>query len=219
MSAAMARNLETWMPLLLSAAVQTIELMLIAYAIGLVAGAFLVAMRLSTRRWLAATAGAYVTAIRGTPALAQLFFIYFGLAELGLVMSSYQAAIIGLGANAAAYVAEIYRAGIESIPRGQVEAARAIGMRTPMVYRYVVIPQMVTVVLPPLCNQGIVLLKETSVASLIAAPELMLRTRELVAESYMPLELYVIAALMYFALAFPLAQAVRLLEQRLRHPR
>jgi len=215
----MARNLETWMPLLLSAAVQTIELMLIAYAIGLVAGAFLVAMRLSTRRWLAATAGAYVTAIRGTPALAQLFFIYFGLAELGLVMSSYQAAIIGLGANAAAYVAEIYRAGIESIPRGQVEAARAIGMRTPMVYRYVVIPQMVTVVLPPLCNQGIVLLKETSVASLIAAPELMLRTRELVAESYMPLELYVIAALMYFALAFPLAQAVRLLEQRLRHPR
>lgn len=219
MSAALTRNLETWMPLLLSAAGQTIELMLLAYAIGLVAGVALVMMRLSSRGWVARSAGAYVTAIRGTPALAQLFFIYFGLAELGLVMSSYQAAVIGLGANAAAYIAEIYRAGIESIPRGQVEAARAIGMRTSKVYRYVIVPQMVTVILPPLCNQAVVLLKETSVASLIAAPELMLRTRELVAESYMPLELYVVAALMYFGLAFPLAQAVRLLEHRLGHPR
>ena len=213
------RHLDTWLPLLVASALQTIELMLLAFAIGLAGGVALVAMRLSPWRWVMRLAVAYVTAIRGTPALAQLFFIYFGLAELGLVMSSYQAAVIGLGANAAAYVAEIYRAGIESIPRGQVEAARSIGMRRLQVYRYVIIPQMVTVVLPPLCNQGIVLLKETSVASLIAAPELMLRTRELVAEYYMPMELYVIAGLGYFVLAFPLAQMVRLLETRLAHPR
>lgn len=215
----MMRHLESWIPLLAGSALQTVELTLLAFAIGLGGGAVLVAMRLSSRAWLVRTAAAYVTAIRGTPALAQLFFIYFGLAELGLVMSSFQAAVIGLGLNAAAYIAEIYRAGIESIPRGQVEAARAIGMRTPQVYRYIVVPQMVTVVLPPLCNQAIVLLKETSVASLIAAPELMLRTRELVAETYMPLELYVVAAAGYFILAFPLGQAVRLLERRLAHPR
>jgi His/Glu/Gln/Arg/opine family amino acid ABC transporter permease subunit len=215
----MTRHLDTWLPLLLASAVQTIEMMLLAFVIGLAGGVALVAMRLSPIVWVARLASAYITAIRGTPALAQLFFIYFGLAELGLVMSSFQAAVIGLGANCAAYVAEIYRAGIESVPRGQIEAARSIGMRRAQVYRYVIVPQMVTVILPPLCNQGVVLLKETSVASLIAAPELMLRAKELAAEYYMPLELYLITGLIYFALAFPLGQLVRLLERRLAHPR
>lgn len=206
--------LAIWMPQLLTAAAQTAEMMLLSYVIALVAGAVIVVMRLSSVRPVAWAAGAYITLIRGSPVLAQLFFIYFGLAELGLVLSSYEAAVIGLGANSAAYVAEIYRAGIESIPRGQIEAARSIGLRRAQVARYVIIPQMVTVVLPPLANQGVVLLKETSVASLIAAPELMLRAKDLAAEYYMPLELYLVAGVMYFLLAFPLSLAIRALERR-----
>lgn len=210
----MIELLAIWLPQLLTAAAQTAEMMLLSFVIALIAGAVIVVMRLSSVRVVAWTASAYITLIRGSPVLAQLFFIYFGLAELGLVLSSYQAAVIGLGANSAAYVAEIYRAGIESIPRGQIEAARSIGLRRAQVARYVTVPQMITVVLPPLANQGVMLLKETSVASLIAAPELMLRAKDLAAEYYMPLELYLVAGLMYFVLAFPLSLAIRALERR-----
>lgn len=212
----MMKHLADWMPLLAHGALQSAKMMLIAYVIALVFGAVLMLMRRSRFRLISGIAGIYITAIRGTPVLAQLFFIYFGLAEMGLVMSSWQAAIIGLGGNSAAYVAEIYRAGIESVSRGQIEAARSMGLRRFQITRLVVLPQMVTVVLPPLANQAVVLIKETSVASLIAAPELMHEARDLAAEFYMPLELYLLAGLMYLMLAFPLSVLARHLEARLR---
>jgi len=191
-------------------------LMLVAFVIALAFGAVLVLMRRSSIRILSGIAGVYITAIRGTPVLAQLFFIYFGLAEMGVVLSSWQAAMIGLGGNSAAYVAEIYRAGFESIPHGQIEAARSMGLRRFQITRLVVVPQMVTVVLPPLANQAVVLIKETSVASLIAAPELMLAAKDLASEFYMPLEIYLLAGLMYLLLAFPMSLIARWLEARLR---
>ena len=212
----MMRYLSDWIPQLAYAAVQSGKLMLVAFAIALVFGAVLVLMRRSSVKIVSGVAGVYITAIRGTPVLAQLFFIYFGLAEMGLVLNSWQAAIIGLGGNSAAYVAEIYRAGIESISRGQIEAARSVGLRRFQITRLIVVPQMVTVVLPPLANQAVVLIKETSVASLIAAPELMHAARDLAAEFYMPLELYVLAGVMYFLLAFPMSVIARWLEARLR---
>lgn len=212
----MMRHLDSWLRELARAAVQSLELMLIAFVIAIVFGAVLAAMRRSRFAPVSRIAGVYITAIRGTPVLAQLFFIYFGLAEFGLVLSSWQAAIIGLGGNSAAYVAEIYRAGIESVSRGQVEAARSVGLRKFQITRLIVLPQMVTVVLPPLANQAVVLIKETSVASLIAAPELMHAARDIAAEFYMPLEIYLLAGLMYLLLAFPMSMAARWLELRLR---
>lgn len=212
----MTRYLADWLPQLAHAAAQSLRLMLVAFAIALVLGAVLVAMRRSSIGLVSGLAGVYITAIRGTPVLAQLFFIYFGLAEIGVVLSSWQAAIIGLGGNSAAYVAEIYRAGIESIPRGQIEAGRSVGLRQLQITRLIVLPQMVTVVLPPLANQAVVLIKETSVASLIAAPELMLSAKDLAAEFYMPLEIYLLAGLMYLLLAFPMSMIARWLESRLR---
>ena len=212
----MMRHLDGWLRELAAAATQSLELMLIAFFIALVFGAVLAAMRRSRFTLLSRIAGVYLTAVRGTPVLAQLFFIYFGLAEMGLVLSSWQAAIIGLGGNSAAYVAEIYRAGIESVSRGQIEAARSVGLRRFQITRLVVLPQMVTVVLPPLANQAVVLIKETSVASLIAAPELMHAARDLAAEFYMPLEIYLLAGLMYLLLAFPMSVVARWLEVRLR---
>jgi len=210
------RYLTDWLTQLAYAAGQSLRLMLVAFVIALAFGAVLVLMRRSSIRILSGIAGVYITAIRGTPVLAQLFFIYFGLAEMGVVLSSWQAAMIGLGGNSAAYVAEIYRAGFESIPHGQIEAARSMGLRRFQITRLVVVPQMVTVVLPPLANQAVVLIKETSVASLIAAPELMLAAKDLASEFYMPLEIYLLAGLMYLLLAFPMSLIARWLEARLR---
>ncbi|WP_164705049.1 amino acid ABC transporter permease, partial [Pseudomonas viridiflava] len=120
-----------------------------------------------------------IEVFRGTPALVQLFIIYFSLTAVGIEFSSFVAAIIGLGLNAAAYLAEIYRAGLEAVPKGQVEAAKAIGMPRAQVMRWVVLPQSIRIVLAPIGNVAISLLKDTSVASLIAAPDLMLRAQDL----------------------------------------
>ncbi|HUK08793.1 MAG TPA: amino acid ABC transporter permease [Stellaceae bacterium] len=212
----MIEHLSEWMPQLWRAAGDTVEMMVVSFVLALFIGAALAVMGASRMRALSSAARLYINVIRGTPVLAQLFFIYFGLAEMGVVMSSYQAAVIGLAANSGAYVAEIYRAGIESIPKGQLEAARGLGLRGLQVARFVVIPQMMTVILPPLANQAVILIKETSVASLIAAPELMLRARDLASEYFMPLELYVVAGAMYFLLAFPISMLARVLEVRLR---
>ena len=212
----MIGHLREWLPQLANAAGETVEMMAAAYVLALILGAVLALMRIAGPRPLAAAARAYIDVNRGTPVLALLFFIYFGLAEMGLVMSSYQAAVIGLAANSGAYIAEIFRAGVEATPRGQLEAARALGLRRFQLARRIVIPQMVTLTLPPLANQAVILIKETSVASLIAAPELMLRARDLASEYFMPLELYVAAGAVYFLLAFPASMLARALELRLR---
>jgi len=204
------------MPQLLRAAGDTVRMMAVSFVLALIIGAVLALMRAARVRAVSSIARFYISVIRGTPVLAQLFFIYFGLAEMGVVMSSYQAAIIGLAANSGAYVAEIYRAGFESTPKGQLEAGGALGLRRFQVVGLIIVPQMATVILPPLANQAIILIKETSVASLIAAPELMLRARDLASEYFMPLELYVVAGIIYFLLAFPLSVLVRVLEARLR---
>jgi polar amino acid transport system permease protein len=215
----MIEHFREWIPHLIAGAGKTGQLMLFSFLIAIVLGAVLALMRASRIAVLVMAARVYITAIRGTPVLAQLFFIYFGLAEFGLVMSSYQAALVGLGANSAAYVAEIYRAGIEAVAEGQIEAAKSMGLRRFQTARLVILPQMVTVVLPPLANQAVVLLKETSVTSLIAAPELMLEARDLASEFYMPLELYVLAGVMYVLLALPLSLVAKALEARLRFQR
>jgi polar amino acid transport system permease protein len=212
----MIDHLSQWMPQLWSAAGQTIEMMVVSYLLALFLGAALALMRSARVRVLSSAARTYINVIRGTPVLAQLFFIYFGLAQMGVVVSSYQAAVIGLAANSAAYIAEIYRSGIESTPGGQLEAGRALGLHRFHVARFIVIPQMITVILPPLANQAVILIKETSVASLIAAPELMLRARDLASEYFMPLELYLVAGAMYFLLAFPMSVLARTLETKLR---
>jgi ABC-type amino acid transport system permease subunit len=110
-------------------------------------------------------------------------------------------------------MAEIYRSGIASVDRGQTEAAQAIGMTRFETMRYVVLPQSVRIILPPMTNSAIAMLKDTSVASLISAPELMLRANDLASEYYMPMQLYLITGVMYFIMAYPLSLGVRYLER------
>lgn len=199
-------------PELMDAALATLQLALSALALGLVLGLVLALAKLGRNRHLARLAGIYIEVFRGTPALIQLFIIYFGLTSIGITFNSFQAAAIGLGLNAAAYLAEVYRAGIEAVPRGQVEAAQAIGMVRPQVLTWIVLPQALRVVLAPIGNVAISLLKDTSVASLIAAPDLMLRAQDLSSQYFMPLEIYLIVGAMYFVLCFPLSWLVRRYE-------
>jgi His/Glu/Gln/Arg/opine family amino acid ABC transporter permease subunit len=207
--------LDAWMPELIDAAGGTLRMTALAFAIAASFG-LLVALALVSRgRWLARLALAYVEIVRGIPALTLLFVIYFSLASAGIVLHAFFAAAIGLGLNGAAYLAEVYRAGIEAISAGQREAAQSIGMTRRQAMRYIILPQAIPVVLPPMANYAIALLKDTSIASLIAAPELTLRARDLASEYFMPMQLYIIIGVMYFAMAWPLSRAVRLMESRL----
>jgi len=202
---------------LLAAAWATLQLAFGALVIGLIVGLLVALARLSGNRALRRAALYYIELFRGTPALVQLFIVYFSLTEIGVHFSSFQAAMIGLGLNAAAYLAEIYRAGLEAVPKGQVEAAKAIGMPKLKVLRWVVLPQAIRIVLAPIGNVAISLLKDTSVASLIAAPDLMLRAQDLSSVYFMPLEIYILVGAIYFALCYPLSLCVRMLERKTRH--
>jgi polar amino acid transport system permease protein len=207
--------LADWLPQLLVAAGGTLRITGAAFVLASLAGLLLAFARLSRRRWVASAALVYIETIRGVPALTLLFLLYFALAAGGIVLHAFQAAVVGLGLNGAAYLAEVYRAGIEAIHAGQREAAQSVGMTSVQAMRYIVLPQAMRVVLPPLVNYLIALLKETSIASLIAAPELTNRARDLSSEYFMPMDLYLLTGLLYFLMAFPLSRAARVLEARM----
>lgn len=211
----MGEDLRDWLPQLLVAAGGTLKMTALAYIVAVAAGLLLALARISRQPTLAAAAGWYIELIRGTPALTQLFLIYFGLASAGFVLSAFTAAVVGLGMNYAAYMAEVYRAGIRAIHSGQREAALAIGMTHAQAMRNIILPQAFRVIVPPMANYAVSLLKDTSVASLISAPELMLRARDLSSEYFEPMQLYLLVGGMYLVIAYPLAKGARYLELRL----
>jgi polar amino acid transport system permease protein len=204
-----------WLPQLMVAAGGTLRITAGAFVLASLVGLLLAFARLSRHRWLSRAALVYIEVIRGIPALTLLFLLYFALAAGGIVMYAFQAAVVGLGLNGAAYLAEVYRAGLEAIHAGQREAAQSVGMTSVQAMRYIVLPQAMRVVLPPLVNYLIALLKETSIASLIAAPELTNRARDLSSEYFMPMDLYLLTGLIYFLMAFPLSRAAKYLEARM----
>jgi His/Glu/Gln/Arg/opine family amino acid ABC transporter permease subunit len=200
------------LPELLTAALDTLRMTALAFILAALFGLVLALLRMA-RGWAGRLAFGYIELVRGMPALTLLFLIYFGLVPLGIVLNAFTAAVVGLGLNGAAYVAEIYRAGIAAVDGGQREAAQMIGLRRGQVMRYVVFPQALPAVLPPLGNYLVSLLKDTSIASLISAPELMLRSRDLAGTYYLPMEYYLVAGGMYLVMAWPMMQAVRRLER------
>jgi polar amino acid transport system permease protein len=203
-----------WLPTLAGALRQTLTLALCAFVLSLAGGALLTIARASRFGPLRRFAIGYVALFRGVPLLALLFFLYFGLTSIGLVMESFSAAVVGLSVVNAAYVAEIFRGAINSIPKGQFEAGRAVGLRSHTLAISVIVPQMISFAVPALLNQSIILIKETSVASLIAAPELMLRARELANDTFEPLEVYIFVGAMYIAIVVPMSALCRFLERR-----
>lgn len=208
-----------WWPQLAVALGNTLALTALSYVFAVVLGILLALGRLSRFRMVRVFCRAYIEFLRGIPALAVLFLIYFGLVPLGIVVDSFTAAVIGLSLNQGAYLAEVFRGGIEALHKGQREAALAVGMTPFKAYRHIIMPQAVRIVLPPLLNMLIVLLKDTSVCSLISTPELMLRAKDLASMSFLPMHLYLLAGAIYFLMAWPLSMMTRRVEVRLHRGR
>lgn len=186
-----------------------------ALAVALVLGLAVAIMRISRWRLLRWPATAYVEFFRGTPALVQLFVIYFGFPDVGYQPTPFQAAIIGLGLNGAAYLSEIYRAGIDSIHRGQMEAALTLGMTPARAMQYIVLPQAIRTMLPPITSFAIVLLKDTAVVFAVGVVEVMALARNLVTETLTSAPIYLMAGAMYLCITIPMARlAARLERQR-----
>jgi polar amino acid transport system permease protein len=187
-------------PYLMTGALMSLGLSVGAMLIGLVLGGIAAMMRMSDRRWVRLPASGYVWLFRGTPVLVQLIIIYTGLPQLGIQLGVVASALIGLGVNEGAYLAEIIRSGISAVPKGQFEAARAIGMTWPKTMRIVVIPQAMRIIIPPLGNAFNGLMKTSSLASVISMEELLRRTELLVQVQFKVLEIFIVAALYYLLL-------------------
>jgi His/Glu/Gln/Arg/opine family amino acid ABC transporter permease subunit len=199
-------------PELLAAAGGTLRMTAFAFLFAALLGLLIALLRLAGGP-AGRLAFLYIEIVRGMPALTLLFLIYFGLAPLGIVLNSFTAAVVAFGLNGAAYLAEVYRAGIQAVDPGQREAAQMLGLRRSQVMYEITLPQAVPVVLPPMGNYLVSLLKDTSIASLIAAPELMLRARDLAGTYYLPMEYYLVAGAMYLIMAWPMMHMVRRLER------
>ena len=204
-----------WGPRLAEAAIVTAKLSSAGFAIALILGALLVAMIRSGHPALRITANVFIQFVRTVPLLALLLALYFALPSLGITLPGFWAGIVGLGLHGAAYVAEILRGGLQSIHRGQREAALAVGLSPLQVFMQVVFPQALRVMLPPLLNTYVALLKDSSLCALIATDELMLTARAMSSEFFLPLHIFLLVGAFYFAIAFPLSMVSRALEKRL----
>jgi len=202
---------------LLHGAFVTIEVTLGAIILGCVIGLVIGLGRLDPRRRVVfGLCTAYVSFIRGTPLLVQLFIWFFGLPHFGLNFPAFFCGIVGMGIYSGAYVSEIVRGAIQSIERGQMEAARSLGMPYRMAMREIVVPQALVRMIPPLGNEFIALIKNSSLVSLLTIADLMHEGQKIISTSYRSLEVYLAIALVYFVLTNLTGLGLRLVERRLR---
>ena len=186
-----------FIPFMLKATAVTLELSVVSILIGLILGLFIALMKISSIKVLSLIADFYLWIIRGTPMLVQLFIVYFGLPQVGIELSPFVSSVIALGINSAAYIAEIYRGGIQSIPKGQVEAAESLGMKYSTIMKKIILPQAIRVSVPSLGNQAIMMLKDSSLASLVTVSELMMVSQRFASTNFAFIEFYVAAAGFY----------------------
>lgn len=220
--AAQAWTLDVYLPLLLDGAWVTVEISVAGFILAMALGLVVAVCRLYGAwplRWLAV---AYVEFFRGIPVLLLLYFLYYGLPSVSeslglgtlLQLTALQAAILGFGLNYAAYEAEIYRAGIGSIPAGQWEAAASLGMSRPLTFRRIILPQAIRVILPPMTNDFVALFKDTSVVSIISVIELSKQYQILTKTYGGHLQIGLLTAALYLAMSLPLGYLSRYLEER-----
>ena len=195
------------LPRLAEGARLTILLSLATIGIGLVIGILCALARTSHRAWLRWPAAVYVEAIRNTPFLIQLFMIYFGLPTLGIRLDPIEAALIGMSVNCGAYATEIVRAGIDAVPRGQLEAARAMGFPVPSIVRHVILFPALRAVFPALASQFILVMLGSAVVSTISVEELTGVAHLIETENFRPFEVYLVVTGIYLAIAFSLKLA------------
>lgn len=207
--------IEKALPLLLMGAAVTIEITAVSVAVGFFIGLFAGIARISQIRILRLIAAVYADCIRGTPLLVQIFLIYFALPILtGHQIEPFAAAVMACGINSGAYISEIFRAGIQSVDPGQMEAGRSLGLTWWQTMVYVVLPQAIRNILPPLGNEFIAMLKDSSLVSVIGFEELTRRGQLIIAQTYGSFEIWLTVAALYLIMTLAISQVVVFLERR-----
>lgn len=205
--------LSEYMPSLLDGLYMTIHISILSIIFGTIMGILGALCKISKNFILRSIANVYVEWIRNTPLLIQVLFIYFGLGVF-LNLSPMVASVIALSFFSGAYITEIIRAGIQSVPRGQKEAAQSIGMTEFQAMRLIILPQAIKRILPPLAGQFITLVKDSSLVSVIAVTDLTYVAKNIVTTTFRAFEVWLVIAVFYFVLSFTLSLAVRKLESR-----
>jgi len=203
-----------YFPILMQGAWTTIGITLCALVFSTLLGFFWALLRVSGVRWLAECSRYLTNMLRGIPIIVILFYLYFVMPEIGLELSAFQAGFIGLGLAYSAYMAEVFRSGIEAIDPGQNEAAHSIGMSRAMAMRRVVLPQALKVSLPPFSNNMIMMLKDSSQASIITVVELSMQGKLIAAATFNNANVFTLVAFMYLCLSLPLMGLAGWLERK-----
>jgi polar amino acid transport system substrate-binding protein len=201
--------------ILVESAGMTIVLSFLSFPLAIFLGLMIAIGRLYGRSWLRLPLTAYVEFLRGTPVMLQLYFIFFFLPEIGVKVPAFWTAILGLAINYSAYESEIYRAGLQAIPKGQMEAALSLGMSRVLALRRIIVPQAVRLVIPPVVNDFIALFKDTSVCSVVTIVELTKRFSVLSMSTQATVELMGMTAILYLMMSYPMSLVARRIETRL----
>jgi polar amino acid transport system permease protein len=208
------RDATEFVPILLQGVGLTVLVTLGSLILSTLLGLLWALLRVSGIRALSGVSAGLINLIRGIPIIVLLFYLYFVMPDFGITLTASQAAILGLGIAYSAYQAENFRAGIEAIDRGQVEAAQAIGMGWGLTMRRVILPQAIRIVLPPYGNIMIMLLKDSSQASTITVAELALQGKLIASSTFKNTSVFTLVALMYLIMSIPLILLVRHFEKR-----
>ncbi|MBA1377920.1 ectoine/hydroxyectoine ABC transporter permease subunit EhuD [Pseudomonas brassicacearum] len=203
------------LPDLLRASLNTVGITLIGFLIAIVLGLFLAIGRRSRKFWLSWPATAVIEFIRSTPLLIQVYFLYYVLPNYGLSLTAMQVGIVGIGLHYACYIAEVYRSGLDAVPRAQWEAVTALNIAPYDAYRNIILPQALRPIVPPLGNYLVAMLKDTPVLSAITVVEIMQQAKNIGSENFRYLEPITMVGLFFLALSLALAYLVRRLETRM----
>lgn len=201
------------LPASLEAAWTTVEISLLSLALGLAVASLLTAARLSRLRLLRAAATLYVSLFRGTPALIQIFLLYFGGPQIGLQLEPFAAGVIALGLNIGAYMSESMRGGILSVDRGQTEAARSLGFSRGQSMRWIVLPQAARLMIRPLGVNAVALVKGTALVATISVVELTYTAQRFIGSTYKPFEIFAVTAVLYMVMVYGLTLVVGLIDR------
>lgn len=204
-----------YLPLLLNGLWLTVAVTVLSLVLATAMGLLWALLRTSGVPWLSGPTRVFVELVRGVPILVVLFYIYFVMPELGVDLSAFQAGVIGLALTYSCYIGETFRAGIEAVDKGQIEAAKSIGMKRPMMMRRIVLPQAFKIVMPPYANNAVMLLKDSSQVSVISVAELTMQGKMLASSTFDNMTVFSLVALLYLCLTIPLNLGMGRIEKML----
>ncbi len=215
-----AENIHRWLPELLYYSLTTLKIAAVSFILAIAFGVLFALMRTSPNRWIRGIAVTYIEIARGLPIVVLLYIVYFAPPQLfpdinWQWFNAFSGAALGLALHGGAILAEVFRSGIEALHKGQREAALTLGMTPAQAMTYIVVPQAARIVLPPVANYAIGLLKDTSLCSLIGVNELMNGAKSIAFADYQPMAVFVLVAAIYFVMSYPLSLMVRYMEWRM----